>query len=160
MQKIIQLQIWMMLLIPLIAHSEEEHWYNYDHLYLQAGTYDHYKSDDDHAGNDILISLEAIRSDDYFYGLALFDNSFDQFSQYLYAGKTWHYYGKWEGFHTRLSAGLIHGYKDDYEDKIPFNDLGIAPAIIPTVGYKNGRFGADLIFLGTAGIVFSLGMDI
>ena len=32
----------------------------------------------------------------------------------------------------------------EFKDKIPNNDLGIAPAIIPGIGYKKGHFGADM----------------
>ncbi len=159
-QSYIKSLIFLILLLPFVVEAEEAHWYNYDDLYLQGGTYFHYTDDDDHSGNDLLVSIEAVRSDNWFYGLALFDNSFDQFSQYLYVGKSWHYHGKWEGFHTKLSAGLIHGYKDEFANKIPLNDLGIAPAVVPAVGYKRDRFGIDLIFLGTAGIVFTIGMDL
>ncbi|MGB5179270.1 MAG: hypothetical protein WBP44_11135, partial [Gammaproteobacteria bacterium] len=75
-------------LYPFTAQAEEEHWYNYDHLMFSAGTYIHYDPDDDHAGNRLFFSLEAVKANDWFYGLALFNNSFNQFSQYLYGGKS------------------------------------------------------------------------
>lgn len=137
----------------------EESWFNYDHLYFQAGSYLHYTPSDDYAGNKIFTSLEAIKSNNSLYGLALFDNSFGQFSQYLYVGKSWNYYGNWEGFHTKLTAGLVHGYKGEFKDKIPFNSRGVAPAIIPGFGYKKGRLGADVIFLALNGLLFTIGVD-
>ncbi len=149
----------LMLLSPLVAESQEEHWYNFDHLYFQAGTYVHFSSSDEHAGSNVFVSLEAVRSDDWLYGLALFDNSFNQFSQYLYGGKNWDFHGRFEGFHAKLTAGLIFGYKDEYEDKIPFNNNGVAPGLIPSVGYKKGRFGADMILLGNSAMLFTVGMD-
>jgi len=141
--------------------SSEDNWYNYDHLYFQGGTYFHFggDNDEDYDGPNILVSLEAIKENDWLYGLSLFDNSFGQFSQYIYGGKTWNYHGKLEGFHTKLTAGLIHGYKDEFKDKIPFNNLGIAPAIVPSVGYKKGRYGADMILLGFSAMLFTVGMD-
>lgn len=152
--------LWLLLLLPFAAQAEEEHWYNFDHLYLQGGTYVHFESSEDHDGPNILVSLEAVKANDWLYGLALFDNSFNQFSQYLYGGKSWHFHDKWEGFHAKLTAGLIHGYKDEYQDKIPLNDLGVAPAIVPSVGYKKGRFGADMILLGNSALLFTVGMDL
>lgn len=125
--------------------------------YLQAGTYTHYSSSDEHDGPNILVSLEARRSDDWLYGLALFDNSFGQFSQYLYTGKTWQLSGSFEHFHTKLTAGLIHGYRGEYKDKIPLNELGVAPAIIPSIGYDYGEYSADIIMLGNSGLLFTVG---
>lgn len=123
-----------------VAVPAEEHWYNYDRLYLQAGTYVHYHSDDDFAGNRLFASLEAIKSSDWLYGLAVFNNSFGQFSQYLY-------------------GGMLHGYKGDYRDRVPLNDLGVSPAVIPGIGYQEGRFGADAYLLGFSGVLFTVGMD-
>ena len=144
---------------PLVSQAEE-HWYNYDHLYLQGGTYIHYDPDDDHAGSRLFLSLEAVRSDNWLYGLALFSNSFNQFSQYLYGGKSWNFPGRAENFHVKITAGLIHGYKGEFKDKIPNNNNGIAPAIIPGIGYKKGRFGGDIVVLGIAGLLFTVGMDL
>ena len=49
------------LLAPFCVQAEE-HWYNFDHLTLHAGTYIHYDPDDDHAGNRLFTSLEAVKS--------------------------------------------------------------------------------------------------
>lgn len=125
--------------------------------YLQAGTYTHYSSSDEHQGPNILVSLEAAKSNNCLYGLALFDNSFGQFSQYLYAGKKWQLHGPFEHFHTKLTAGLIHGYRGEYQDKIPLNDLGVAPVLIPSIGYDYGQYGADIIMLGNSGLLFTVG---
>ncbi|HDY85279.1 hypothetical protein LCGC14_0646160 [marine sediment metagenome] len=147
------------LLSPLVAEADDN-WLSYDHLYLQGGTYTHYKSSSDYSGPDILVSLEAVKKNDWLYGLALFDNSFGQFSQYVYAGKIWNYHDSFEGFHSRVTAGLLHGYRGEYQDNIPFNGLGTAPAIIPSVGYKAGRYGADVSMLGFAGLLMTVGLDL
>tara|TARA_R110001583_G_scaffold177418_2_gene332588 strand:+ start:90630 stop:91106 length:477 start_codon:yes stop_codon:yes gene_type:complete len=151
--------LYLVLVSPLVAQADDN-WLDYDHLYLQGGTYTHYTSSDNHDGPDVLISLEAIKNNDWSYGLALFDNSFGQFSQYLYVGKAWNYHGSFEGFHTKLTAGLIHGYRGEYQDKIPLNRFGTAPAIIPSVGYKIGRYGADVSMLGFAGLLMTVGIDL
>lgn len=146
-------------LISQAIHAQDAHWYNYDHLNFEAGTYIHYDPDDDHAGNRLFTSLEAVKSNDWFYGLALFNNSFDQFSQYLYGGKLWNFHDRWEGFNAKITAGLIHGYKGEFKDKIPNNQAGIAPAIIPGVGYRKGRFGGNVYVLGISGLLFTAGVD-
>jgi len=158
-QRIARVILGMMLCYPLSSQSEE-HWYSYDHLYFQGGTYIHFDPDEDHSGTRLFFSLEAIKSNDWFYGLALFNNSFNQFSQYLYAGKSWNFPGRAENFHAKVSAGLIHGYTGEFKDKIPNNDSGIAPAIIPGIGYKKGRFGGDMYLLGISGLLFTVGVDL
>ena len=156
----ILLSICLSLLLSPAIKAEEEHWYNYDHLYLQGGTYFHFNDDDDYEGTSALVSLEAVKANDWLYGLSLFDNSFGEFSQYLYGGKSWNYHGKWEGFHTKLTAGLIHGYTDTFKDGNPLGGLDIVPAIVPGVGYKKGKFGGDIILLGTSALLFTVGMDL
>ncbi len=159
-QTITRLTLYLTLLTPFAIQAEEEHWYNFDHLFLYGGTYVHFESSDDHAGSNILVALEAVRSDNWLYGLALFDNSFNQFSQYIYAGKNWDFHGKLEGVHAKLTAGIILGYKDEFEDKIPFNNNGIAPGLVPSIGYKKGRFGVDMMLLGNSAMLFTVGMDL
>jgi len=146
-------------LSPYIIQAEEN-WFDYDHLYVQGGTYAHYSSSPDYDGPDILVGIEAVKANDWLYGLALFDNSFGQFSQYLYLGKSWNYHGMFEGFHTKLTAGLIHGYRGEFKDKIALNELGLAPVLIPSFGYKKHGYGADIIILGTAGLLFTAGIDL
>ncbi|MBL1321086.1 MAG: hypothetical protein COA63_008520 [Methylophaga sp.] len=156
------LALSLVLLLPFSLHAKEKYWYNYDHLYFQTGTYFHFGGDDDkdYAGPRIFTSLEAVKANNWLYGLSLFNNSFGQFSQYMYGGKSWNYHGNWQDFHTKVTMGLIHGYKDEFEDKIPLNDFGFAPAIIPSIGYKKNAFGFDTILLGFNAVLFTIGMDI
>ena len=88
-------------------------------------------------------------------GLALFDNSFGQFSQYLYVGQEWDL-AKFAGGDLFVNAtfGLLHGYKEPYEDKIPFNRFGIAPVIIPTLGWRYRHASVFASVLGANGFLF------
>ena len=150
---------WLLLLLSSASIAEEK-WYQYDHLYVHFGTYVHYSSSKDHAGNNLFGALEAQKSNDWFYGLALFDNSFGQFSQYLYGGKSWYFPDDWRNFHFKLSAGVIHGYKEPWDNKIPVNTpSGWGLGVIPSLGYKKNGFGGDLIFLGNSALLFTVGMD-
>jgi hypothetical protein len=93
-----------------------------------------------------------------FCGLALFTNSFGQNSAYLYAGKQWDGFGGNPQIFSKVTAGLIYGYHGQYKDKIPFNNYGIAPAIIPSVGYKfSPNQSAQIFVLGAAGLLFAYG---
>jgi hypothetical protein len=93
-----------------------------------------------------------------FCGLALFRNSFGQPSAYAYVGKRWDNLLGNPHLFAKVSAGLIYGYKDKYQNKIPFNDYGVAPAIIPSVGYSfTHDDSVQVMILGTAGLLFSYG---
>ena len=142
------------------TEKKEEKWYQYDHLNLQFGTYVHYQSSDDHAGNNLFGALEAQKSNKWLYGLALFDNSFGQFSQYLYGGYVWNFPNDWKNFYFKLTAGVIHGYKEPWDDKIPYNSKnGWAPGLIPGFGYKKKGWSGNLIFLGNSALLFTIGKD-
>ena len=130
------------------------------HLYVQLGAYTHYGDSEDHEGPPLFSSLELVRPSGWFYGFALFNNSFGQFSQYLYLGKTFSLSKIYEPLHFKLSGGVIHGYKGEFEDKIPLNELGIAPAIIPSIGLTHDRLGVDLVFLATEGLMITVGYGI
>ena len=93
-----------------------------------------------------------------FCGVALFRNSFGQPASYVYVGKQWNNLLGNPQLFAKVSAGLIYGYKGKYQDKIPFNDYGIAPAIIPSLGYTfTSSDSAQVMLLGTAGLLFSYG---
>ena len=131
-----------------------------DNIYVQAGAYIHFSSSEDHEGPPIVAAAELARSTDWIYGLTLFNNSFGQFSQYLYLGKKFKFPKIHEALHAKLTVGALHGYRGEFQDKIPFNDLGVAPAIIPSIGMKKGRYGADIVFLASEAILFTIGFDI
>lgn len=105
-----------------------------------------------------LAALEQRLADDRFCGVALFRNSFGQPSTYVYAGKQWDQVLNQPQLFTKVSAGFIYGYKGKYQHKIPFNDYGVAPAIIPSLGWQfNREESAQMMLLGTAGVLFAYG---
>lgn len=119
----------------------------------------HYDPDPDHVNDQNMLGFENETGINRLWGLAIFDNSFGQESQYLYLGQRWRAF-KSDQWYYKLTGGLLHGYKEPYDDKIPFNDLGVAPAIIPSLGYRHKSFFAEFSQLGlsagiiTAGFVF------
>jgi len=62
--------------------------------------------------------------------------------------------------YLKVTGGLLQGYTGQYRDKIPLNRLGVAPAIIPSVGAHYGPVAAEVVLLGfnaamlTAGVRF------
>jgi hypothetical protein len=123
----------------------------------------HFNHSDEHVRFNHLLGVELVssrwtfwRADRSAVGLALFDNSFGQFSQYVWFGQEWDWakFAGGDAFVT-VTAGLLHGYRDEHRDKIPFNSAGIAPVIIPSVGVRWGRFSLQATVLGTNGFLFA-----
>jgi len=147
------LAVLLLLLAGNACAMEIEEWRFRTSLYTK-----HWSDDPDHVNNQKLINLEFETTTSWIYGFAYFDNSFGQPSQYLYAGYSWPLFGKdWAYF--VLTGGVLHGYKEPYEDKIPLNDLGFAPAIVPTFGVRYKRVFTEIQILGTAAITVTAGFS-
>ena len=118
----------------------------------------HWDPDPEHVDYSKLINFEFETTTRWIYGFAYFDNSFGQPSQYLYAGYSWPLFGKdWTYF--KLTGGLLHGYKEPYDEKIPLNQLGVAPAIVPTFGFRYKRVFTEFQILGTAALTITAGFS-
>ena len=118
----------------------------------------HWSSDPDHVSNSKLLGIEFETTTRWIGGFAHFDNSFGQPSQYLYAGYQWPLF-KTDWFYFKLTGGVLHGYKDPYEDKIPLNGLGVAPAIVPAFGFRYKRVLTEIQILGTAALTWTVGFN-
>lgn len=88
-------------------------------------------------------------------GGAVFKNSFGQPTQYLYVGQRWDVN---ENVYVKFTAGLLHGYKDPYQNKIPFNHYGTAPVILPSIGFNIGRATIETILLSNRAVVVAIGV--
>ena len=126
---------------------------------IQTSVYtDHFSTDSQHTKHQNLIGLEWWAGNNWIMGAAAFRNSFDQASQYVYLGKLWRPWDDYPLVHLKLTAGILHGYKGEYKDKIPLNsESGYAPAILPSIGLSGKRFTTDLVLFGTAGAMVSIG---
>jgi len=129
-------------------------------VHAHFGVYTHYGYSEDHEGPPILGNIELNSPQDWLFGFSLFNNSFGQTSQYIYAGKKWRLPKIQKYLHVKLTGGVVHGYVDEFEDKIPFNYDGWGVGIIPSIGFKKDRWAIDLVALGTAGLLFAVGYDI
>ena len=124
---------------------------------LQTSVYTkHWDPEPEHVNHSNLLNIEFKTTTNWIYGFAYFDNSFGQPSQYLYAGYSWQMFNK-DWVYFKLTGGLLHGYKEPYEKKIPFNELGVAPAILPTFGLKYKRVFTELQILGAAAATVTVG---
>ncbi|MES2538698.1 MAG: sn-glycerol-3-phosphate transporter [Pseudomonadota bacterium] len=118
----------------------------------------HFRSDPKHVNKQELLNLEWDKSGNYLLGAALFKNSFGQSSQYLYVGKKFRPIASTQELYLKLTAGLVHGYKGEYRDKIPFNGSGIAPVILPSIGYCHKIVCSELVVFGNSGVMLTAGL--
>lgn len=117
----------------------------------------HFDPEPDHVNDQNLFAVEAYFNRDWLAGLALFENSFGHSSQLAYAGKTWPLFGS-PFWYAKLTGGLLHGYEEPYEDKIPLNGLGVAPVIIPALGFRYRNFVTEASLGGLAVIMVTAGV--
>lgn len=141
------------------AHAEEG--FDGTRLMLQvAPIVVHYNPNPDHNNSPRLLGMEYETRTHWVAGASYFHNSFNQPSSYWYGGKRWFLESIHENFYFKLTAGVLLGYDEPYEDKVPFNKNGVAFAPLPAVGYQHKRFNAQLVLLGASGVMLTLGYDI
>jgi hypothetical protein len=111
----------------------------------------------EHNNNQNLLGLELGFDRNWVAGAALMDNSFNQPSQLVFVGKIWPLFGS-EYFYGKVMAGFLHGYREPYEDKIPLNQLGVAPVIIPSLGFNYRMLVLEAAFGGLAAVKATVGV--
>ncbi|HRE70104.1 hypothetical protein [Accumulibacter sp.] len=147
------------------AWSAPEPWRT-DRFYLQTSLASvHFHPDDAHDNSQVLINPEWRLDKQWLkgqllVGAATFDNSYSQATWYAYGGLLWRPVETVQPFYLKLTAGVIHGYRGEYQDKIPMNGSGYAPAIIPSMGYCYNRFCSEVVLFGAAGMMWTVGMTL
>lgn len=125
---------------------------------IQTSIYTTHFSPQSHHNNDqAMLGLEYDIDTDrnLSLGAATFRNSYHQRSTYVY--------GSWRLDHQRwpvyakLSGGLLHGYRGEYQDHIPLNNLGIAPVLLPALGVSTGPLNSEVVVFGAAGLMVNVG---
>lgn len=129
-----------------------DRWTVYTSVYTK-----HFDPDPDHVNNQKMLGLEMHMTNKWIIGFAAFDNSFGQNSQYLYAGYQWQLF-KSKYWYFKFTGGLLHGYKEPYEDKIPLNGLGIAPVVVPSLGFRYKYFVSEVHLGGLAAATITVGI--
>lgn len=129
-----------------------------DDWVIQTSIYTHhFDPDPDHVNDQNLLGAEMYFKNGWIFGAAVFDNSFGQNSQLIYGGYAWRLFRS-KYWYFKLTGGLLHGYKPPYEDKIPMNSLGVAPAIIPTLGFRYKWFVTEANLGGLAVVTVTAGV--
>lgn len=104
------------------------------------------------------VSLERYASSSRFCGISLFRNSFGQPSGYVYIGKRFDNLLGQPRLFGKVTAGVLYGYVEPYEDKVPLNWHGFSPAIVPVLGYNiDEHRSLQMNVLGAAALMFSYG---
>jgi hypothetical protein len=154
--------LWCALLVPAIGEGAEDRTRrarpSEDRWYFSTSVYTIHFNRQDRNNDQYLLNLEWQSPKRWLIGAAAFQNSFDQPSQYLYGGKLWRPFEKAPGVHIKLTAGLLHGYVDEAEDIVPFNNEGFGRGIFPSIGYSGRRFGTDVVLYGLNGIMITVGV--
>lgn len=103
-----------------------------------------------------LLNLEWNYDSNLLVGAATFRNTFEQSTQLVYWGAKFHPIASAPGAYVKVVGGLLHGYRGEYKDKIPFNKYGSAPVILPAAGYCYKQVCSELIVFG-AGAMLTAG---
>ncbi len=121
----------------------------------------HYYPSDNH--NHVwLVGVDRERSDGSLAGAAFFSNSFGQPSVYLYPwGQTYRNVLDRSELYVKWTAGLLYGYREPYEDKVPLNYKGFSPGFVPAVGWEfENRYQVQLNFLGFNGAMLQFSLPV
>ena len=106
------------------------------------------------------IGLERQRDDDWLAGASFFSNSFGQPSAYLYVGKRFPALFGEPRLFGQASAGMLYGYRGQYQNKVPLNYKGFSPGALIGLGWQfDSRWAATAHLLGDAAIMFQLSYD-
>lgn len=163
-----------MLILPISSYAKGV-FTEGDALALQTSVWTtHYNPQPEHNNHQKLINVEYYFAQDalpeqftfsdwrddlsWLVGAATFRNSFDQQSAYLYGGSRydWSMSANADAY-VKLTAGFLWGYRGDYKDKIPFNQLGVAPVILPAVGVQYRQANIELLPFAAAGVMMNVG---
>jgi len=108
-----------------------------------------------------MIGAERQRMDGWLAGGTYFSNSFGQPSVYFYVGEKVTNFSPWDKLFIQWTAGILYGYKEPYENKVPFNVNGFSPGATVSLGWQLTReVSMQAIALGTAGLMFQFAFDL
>jgi hypothetical protein len=142
------------------AWSAPEPWRT-DRFYFETSVYTHHWSySPQHDNNQNLILGEWNITEQWLAGASFFNNSFGQPSEFVYGGYRFRPFEQAPQLYFKVAAGILHGYSGEFQNKIPLNSSGFAPAIVPSVGYCISRFCSELVIFGTAGVLLTVGVTV
>lgn len=127
-------------------------------LRLQLSPYTHHFTYDSEHSDVVMVGVEREYPNAKLDGITLFSNSFGQATVYVYPwGGIYHSIAGINHLSFKWTAGLLYGYRQPYENKVPLNYKGFSPAVIPALVYEfKPGWSGQINFLGTAAVMFQL----
>ena len=127
-------------------------------LSLQLSPYTRHNTYDEAHKRVIAVGLEREYPTGKLDGISLFRNSFGQTSAYLYPwGGVYHSIGGIQPLSFKWTAGLLYGYKEPYERKVPLNYKGFSPGAVISLAYElKPGWAVQVNMLGTAAFMLQL----
>ena len=131
-------------------------------LQLQLSPYTRHNTYDAAHKNVVAVGLEREYPNGKLDGISLFTNSFGQPSTYIYPwGGVYRSIGGIQRLSFKWTAGLLYGYKEPYERKVPLNYKGFSPGAIVSVAYEfKPGWSGQINVLGTAALMFQLNVPL
>jgi len=106
------------------------------------------------------IGMELQRADRWLFGGSFFNNSFGQPSGYVYVGQRYEGLLDMPQLFWQWSAGMLYGYRGEFQDKVPLNYNGFSPGALLSLGWQfNRQFSSQINTLGNSGLMWQLSWD-
>ncbi|MDC8770153.1 ABC transporter ATP-binding protein [Roseateles albus] len=106
------------------------------------------------------IGAERQADSGWLWGGSYFSNSFGQPSGYVYIGKRYPGLFNTPQLFAQWSAGLLYGYKGQFQHKVPLNYRGYSPGALFSLGWAfNKETAAQVNLLGNSGLMLQFSYD-
>ncbi|MCV2370657.1 ABC transporter ATP-binding protein [Roseateles oligotrophus] len=106
------------------------------------------------------IGGERQADNGWLWGGSYFSNSFGQPSGYVYLGKRYPGLLDQPQLFAQWSAGLLYGYKGQFQHKVPLNYRGYSPGLLLSLGWAfNQEMAVQANMLGNSGVMLQFSYD-
>jgi hypothetical protein len=131
--------------LPMFAHAQAPTWADgfsvevkpNDRLTLMYSPYTYHFSKSDEHKYVWLVGVEREREDGRLSGITYFSNSFGQPSTYIFPwGQSYRNIGGISGLFAKWSGGLLYGYVEPYENKVPLYETTEHPDYVRLMKLK------------------------
>jgi hypothetical protein len=129
---------------------------------LMASPYTiHYSRDPNHRPV-WMIGFERERAlDGLLWGACYFSNSFGQPSAMVYGGQRLYDFSPYPQLFAQWTAGVMYGYKGEFQDKVPFNHRGFSPGVVLALGWQfTPQYSLQANVLGNSALMFQFSVDL